>query len=130
MRPRGQASLETLLVISFVLLVGLGVGLPYLENQEFTNATAQTKIALLPVLENNRVPLRIITMQPNLAGSDFNILVTVRGKTTPELTSLLVTACAQICQAIDPNDHFTSETLTLINEDKVAYPNPYCNVSC
>ncbi|MDP2666997.1 MAG: hypothetical protein Q8P05_05865 [Candidatus Diapherotrites archaeon] len=127
--PAAQASLETILIIAFVLLVGLGVGLPFLENQQFTHAAANVKIALLPYLEQNNFPLRIIQIQPTLDPSnDLTMHVTLRGTMTSDTGVALRGGggCTKVCQAIDPANNYGTVSFFLVNENGSPY---YCGQS-
>ncbi|MBM3282043.1 MAG: hypothetical protein FJY86_01725 [Candidatus Diapherotrites archaeon] len=70
---RGQTSVEVLLVISFVLLLVLGIVLPYVENQNITNAALTAKLTILPYIEKNSLRAKIVSIGPEVAGGDITL---------------------------------------------------------
>ena len=110
MDSRGQTSLEILMVVGFTLVLGLLIGIPFLENQTRTNAAIQTKLAILPFVEKNTHLLKISSIVTSVSPSPLPFLsVTVHTKGVLDASiseELANGSCAYICSRIDPEGYF------------------------
>lgn len=115
MNGRGQTSVEVLLVISFVLLLVLGIILPYVENQNITNAAIVAKLSILPFIERNSLRAKINSITPEVNGSDLTLHI--RTTMNPdayvfdELINDISPGCQRICQAVASLNSYSSVTL-------------------
>jgi hypothetical protein len=110
MDSHGQTSLEILMIIGFTLILGLMIGIPFLENQTRTNAAIQTKLSVLPFVEKNTHLVKIASITASVSPSPPKILsVAVRTKGALDSSigqELDDGACASICSQIDPGGYF------------------------
>jgi len=124
MSPRGQTSLEILLVISFSLLLSMMIALPYLGNQARTDVGVQAKLALLPYMEKNSQLVRIQSIVVEVTNDD----VSVTARTTGSLDSVSSTECTSILNRLDPDPGFYDDvSFTWIHNDDIT--SPVCDVS-
>lgn len=99
MHARGQTGMELLLVIAFVLVVSLGVVLPYVESQNITNAAYVAKLSILPFIEKNDLRAKINSVIPEIVGSDLTIHITTSGNWGTEVLDDLQSfgGCDNLC---------------------------------
>ncbi len=130
---RAQSSMDTLLVMGFVLVVSAVVLLPYVENQALTNSSLTAKLMILPFLERNASPLKISLIEPRASGTALFLVATTRGDMDSALqSSILAQApCADICIQIRQNGPYSSADFTWIHVSQSGNVIPICsNTSC
>ena len=134
MEKRAQSSMDTLLVMGFVIAVAMLVLLPYVQNQAITNSAVTAKLLILPYLERNPFPLKISLIEPRVTAGTLTIEVTTRGEMTNELrTSILGVSdlCADMCTQIRQNGPFSSATFTWTHIHPSAASISFCSaVTC
>lgn len=105
---RGQTSLETLLIVAFILTLTALISFSFFENQSKTAVAANAKLLVLPYVEKNAHPLRIAAIMPALASSagssSLQLTVTTKGQLDPGFISSI--PCALICSRLDSADYF------------------------
>ncbi len=124
---RGQTSVEVLLVISFVLLLVLGIILPYVENQNITNAALTAKLSILPYVEKNSLRAKIVSIDPEVNGSEITLhIATTAAWDTLVYDELMygspVSGCVNVC-----NHVYALGTYSRVYIDWVDSGLPFCS---
>lgn len=100
-------------MVAFSILLSLVIGLPYLEAQAKTNASVNTKLAILVLLENGQKLGKITQIQPEVTFSggslDLKMLVHTKGVLDGNIVS--TPSCFEVCDQIDPTDFYGTVTL-------------------
>lgn len=133
--PRGQTSIEVLLVVSFVLVVSLAIVIPYVDNQNITNAAFVGKLTILPFIEKNplRVKLNSVIPEVDSATNEITLHIKTTGVWSTDVdtelsfpTTLRPSGCEQVCDAVASLNAYSAVHLNWLHNDA-----PYCSgVSC
>lgn len=130
---RGQTSIEVLLVVSFVILLALAISLPFIENQNRTNASIAAKLGILPYLEKNNLRIRLQSIAPEfLPPDDLRLVISSSGvwstSISEELFSTLggaVSGCQQICSSVHAVGGYSSINLVWYHDGVLE-----CDTTC
>lgn len=137
MHNRGQTGVELLLVIAFVLVVALGIVLPYVESQNITNAAYVAKLSILPYIEKNGLGVKINSITPEVTNGNIAIHVKttgnwdkyVRAELTTSIGSPPSTGCQRICSSVAALGTYSTVDLDW-QDTNAGGTSPLCAPSC
>ncbi len=126
---RAQTSLEVLMVFGFVLVVALLIVLPYVSNQNITNASIVAKQGVLSFVEQNEKSVKISTIQPEVSGAFLSLSVYTLGEWDAQVQAELSNSgCSQICDSIVGLGAYSSVSFSVIHNNNSTAP--LCFLSC
>lgn len=113
---RGQSSMDSLLVMGFVVVVAMIILIPFVQNQAITNAALTAKLAVLPYLNANAFPIHIDSIVPVTTATTIAIDVVTAGQMdTGTRASIDNAACLDICTQIRQSGAYAAATFSWTN---------------
>jgi cytoskeletal protein RodZ len=132
MSARGQSSMETLLVIGFVLVVSAAILIPFTYQQSLTNAALIAKLEVLPYMDRSPSTAQITTITPQFASGNLVLDVQSRGTLSWDSIQSIGASnsptCQSMCQEVRQASTFQSISFTWTHTG--APTQVMCNVSC
>ncbi len=118
---RGQSSMDSLLVMGFVVVVSMIILIPFVQNQAITNAALTAKLAVLPYLGGNAFPMHVDSIIPVATPTTIAVDVVTSGKMDSDTRNLLTgAACLGICTEIKQSGAYSAATFSWTNSSTPA----------
>ncbi|QQR92646.1 MAG: hypothetical protein IPJ89_00160 [Candidatus Iainarchaeum archaeon] len=113
---RGQSSMDSLLVMGFVVVVAMIILVPFVQNQAITNAALTAKLAVLPYLNANAAPIHVDSIIPVTTATTIAVDVVTTGQMDSDTrASIDNVACLDICTQIRQSGAYAAATFSWTN---------------
>ena len=113
---RGQSSMDSLLVLGFVVVVSMIILIPFVQNQAITNAALSAKLLVLPFVSGNSFPMQIDSIIPVVVSTTIGVDVITSGQmdasTRAQITPVV---CADMCTQIKQSGAYASASFSWTN---------------
>lgn len=113
---RGQSSMDSLLVMGFVVVVAMIILIPFVQNQAITNAALTAKLLVLPYINSNASPMHVDAVIPVTTSATIAIDVITSGQMDSDTrNSITPAACLDICTQIRQSGAYSAATFSWTN---------------
>ncbi len=118
---RGQSSMDSLLVMGFVVVVSMLILIPFVQNQAITNAALSAKLLVLPFVSANAFPMQIDSIIPVVVSTTIGVDILTSGEMDASTrTQITPVVCADMCMQIKQSGAFASASFSWTNNGKAA----------